>query len=329
MDWKQQFVEWMFPFNQQDLRLEQALQLKHAHLPERLYKYRAFDPQGYALQNLREGTVWLADPTSFNDPYDCGHTIDMARMAADTFRRAPERSLEGLPAWLDSKQIVEALEGTDDPLGDLIERLLDAVPTDQRERTRQAMKDVVAEQRDAFADDAVTQIKHAFKLCAFSERLDSTLMWAHYSDYHTGFCVEYDIRALPPSDWVSRFMCPVIYSDALFDATEHVLRGTDSPDFYNLHWNLAGLRKATDWSYEQEWRLLFTNGVLNAPQAWPMPKPTAVYLGSHTRSGHQAELLEICRGLDVPVRQMQLSKREYRMTPGAVLATRGAAATSA
>lgn len=37
----------------------------------KLYKYRAFDPKGYALKNLRDGTLHCSPPDVFNDPFDC------------------------------------------------------------------------------------------------------------------------------------------------------------------------------------------------------------------------------------------------------------------
>lgn len=37
----------------------------------KLYKYRSFDEKGYALANLKSGTLHCSNPTLFNDPFDC------------------------------------------------------------------------------------------------------------------------------------------------------------------------------------------------------------------------------------------------------------------
>lgn len=37
----------------------------------KLYKYRSFDENGYALANLKSGTLHCSNPTLFNDPFDC------------------------------------------------------------------------------------------------------------------------------------------------------------------------------------------------------------------------------------------------------------------
>lgn len=41
----------------------------------KMYKYRAFNE--YALSNLKEGTLYCAVPSSFNDPFDCKIGIDI------------------------------------------------------------------------------------------------------------------------------------------------------------------------------------------------------------------------------------------------------------
>lgn len=37
----------------------------------KLYKYRSFDKNGYALVNLNDGTLHCSKPSEFNDPFDC------------------------------------------------------------------------------------------------------------------------------------------------------------------------------------------------------------------------------------------------------------------
>lgn len=40
-------------------------------LSGKLYKYRSFDKDGFSLQNLNDNTLHCANPTAFNDPFDC------------------------------------------------------------------------------------------------------------------------------------------------------------------------------------------------------------------------------------------------------------------
>ena len=54
--------------------------LKHTQ-DGRLYKYRAFDSNGYALNSLITGTLYCARPDSFNDPFDCRLGITYTALA--------------------------------------------------------------------------------------------------------------------------------------------------------------------------------------------------------------------------------------------------------
>lgn len=37
----------------------------------KLFKYRSFDKEGFSLKNLRDNTLHCANPSAFNDPFDC------------------------------------------------------------------------------------------------------------------------------------------------------------------------------------------------------------------------------------------------------------------
>lgn len=47
------------------------LLLNDTNMRGKLYKYRSFDENGFALKNLESGTLYCASPNSFNDPFDC------------------------------------------------------------------------------------------------------------------------------------------------------------------------------------------------------------------------------------------------------------------
>jgi hypothetical protein len=53
--------------------MAQALAIKQQHLPKRIYKYRR-DCKN-SLDNLKNNTVWLGSPDSYNDPYDCAFRL--------------------------------------------------------------------------------------------------------------------------------------------------------------------------------------------------------------------------------------------------------------
>lgn len=313
MSWIDQFVEMLFPLDARRLNIEGAFLLKHQHLPPSIFKYRSVTD--HTLKNLDEDTVWLADPRSLNDPYDCAHSTDLDRMSCDLLCSMPPDLAAMLSPEKFPSEVLAQLSKSTDPEGFLIDTMFSGEPTKKRERIKEEMRDLLHTLHEDMVRAHSETLKGAFKLCSFSERLDSTLMWAHYADYHKGFCIEYDVRAFPPSDYRSRFLYPVIYTDRLYDATPHYMKGVEHETFNNLHLNLAGLSKSIDWKYEQEWRLLFANGVLKEAQAYPMGKPKAVYLGSHIESGNQERVLAICTRRDIPVKKMRHSSSMFLMEP--------------
>jgi hypothetical protein len=71
--WKDAVFELMEKSTAGKRSFEDAIALKERFLPAKVYKYR-FD-NNCARQNLKDDTVWLASPSTFNDPYDCEFTV--------------------------------------------------------------------------------------------------------------------------------------------------------------------------------------------------------------------------------------------------------------
>lgn len=310
MSWKDAFTEKLFALDARKLDIEAAYRLKHANLPSAIFKYR--DVRTYSLANLSEGTVWLADPRTLNDPYDCAHFIDQAALEKKLLMTLPPGLAEMLPTTR-RDELLEALRSSDELSPTLVDVLLREEPSDIREGLKQGLAEEMGALRGDLMEFHSNKIKDSFKLCSFSERVDSSLMWAHYADHHKGFCVEYDVASLTPDDYRARFLYPVLYSDRVFDATEHIAAGVDSSTFNNLRFSLAGLVKASDWSYEREWRLVFMAGVIKTAQSYPMPRPRRVYLGSHIAADDQKRVMAICDSLSVEVAKMRHSQSEFRM----------------
>ncbi|MFP3801819.1 DUF2971 domain-containing protein [Paraburkholderia sp. SIMBA_027] len=313
MSWIDEFVELLFPIDAKNLKIEPAYMLKQQNLPRSVFKYRGVNE--YSLANLRDNQVWLADPKTFNDPYDCSVFVDLDAMADASFKSPPNELLQLMrtrfpPEIVDTFQA--AVTGSDNPFEALVNAVATELPADQRPGIATALKEAFSQVNRQYAVRNSDRFKEAFKVCSFSERVDSTLMWAHYANYHKGFCVEYSMEGFTPSDPLTRFMYPVIYAEHPFNATESIQTvGTASHN--NLYLNKAGLIKSTDWAYEKEWRLIISNGLLKSAQSFGMPTPKCVYLGSHITPEDQQKILEICHSKGVPVRKMKHSPGVFAM----------------
>ncbi len=78
-------------------------------------------------------------------------------------------------------------------------------------------------------------------------------------------------------------------------------KNIESQDFNNLFGLIAGSRKALDWSYEEEWRLLLPMGDSCEDSNYLMPKPTAIYLGTHISVEDEKKIREIAESKSIEV----------------------------
>jgi hypothetical protein len=82
-------------------------------------------------------------------------------------------------------------------------------------------------------------------ICCFSEPKDNILMWSHYADCHRGVCLEFTFE---PTEPVFRDAKPIEYASTYPEM--NYLKQEGQKGMF--------LRKASDWSYEKEWRV-FSN----------------------------------------------------------------------
>jgi hypothetical protein len=306
--WIEEFVSHLKKSTVATPRLEQALALKDVHLPKYLYKYQRIKP--YSLTNLRDDTVWICSPEAYNDPYDCLFRIAEAEVVTAAKRGLVKDfvRLFKLREFL-SPHAIKLARASDDPL----QRLVDALPMDQVFPSGSdpvQMAQFTSIQVPKFVGDTIKfihQIRDATKVCSFTERSDSIVMWSHYADYHKGFCIEYDISQLPTEHLLRRSVFPAVYSAGLFDLTQWAekLVSTRREQFNPALVLLAMMSKHKDWKYEREWRFVLTEPRLSDDRALPVPKPTRVLLGSRMPEEKKTELTGICTTKGIEVWQME------------------------
>ncbi|MDD5462972.1 MAG: hypothetical protein PHG00_15290 [Methylococcales bacterium] len=92
--WIIEFLEMLFPLDVKKVDIEGAFLHKYKNLPSSIFKYRSVTKN--SLLNLEQGRVWLADPRSLNDPYDCSHSVDFQRMSEKLLPTVPPQTVENL-----------------------------------------------------------------------------------------------------------------------------------------------------------------------------------------------------------------------------------------
>lgn len=238
--------------------------------PQKLYKYMRFD--SYWRQNVFDGQFFLAPAENINDPFDCLAYIDHQKYAEHMMREASD-----MFPMVDRQIIISSVQET-------MEIDLDKILNEK--------------------------IRKSFRLSSLSESLSSPLMWAHYTNNHTGFCIEYDMNRLAPG--YKHGILPVIYSDERYDATE---------DFISLSGNQLMnlcLFKSSCWKYEKEWRMVIPENIVTDGEYYADFKNaiSAIYLGIKSSEKHHDKILEICakyQEIGIPVYQMGIEHKSYQL----------------
>lgn len=311
MDWKKIFVEKMLgPYiNINDI--DYYLKLKYDNIPKKLFKYREFDIEDNAIKNLVNDTVWMNSPQNFNDPFDCGMTFNPHKITSPKKGIIALLDNIGMSKEFQEKMVPEFLKATN-PATEALRFLSSSNILDKT-----VAEEIIAElekRTENQIEDFSEKTKNLTKVCAFSESESSVLMWAHYAKYHTGFCIEYDFPSLGFESITTRLLYPVLYSELLHDHTNHVA-DIDITRANPLSIVLPVLTKALDWSYEKEWRLVFSNNFMQAPQTHKVPKPTKIYSGAKIGTKDAEKLERVCSTLDIPLVKMKISNTSFNIIP--------------
>ncbi len=190
-------------------------------LPERLYKYSSLqgDRLWWARDIIVERRVYFANPTSFNDPFECRFLFSMAGTDAqwNEFLRRPEVAA--------ANGLAPGVEPTSQQMSEWKNNAIARAP----------------QLGEAFRKNA----KNDVGILCFSERPDDILLWSHYADSHRGVCFGFSVADDP---LFAHEIAKVTYQTDFpicdyFDQPEDVER-------------IAFSTKLAQWSYEAEWRVI-------------------------------------------------------------------------
>lgn len=275
---------------------KQASELKRKNFPTSLYRFMRLNE--YSIASVKNATFWLASIDSLNDPYESSLLFrkgDYFRsiLCSNSFIESFHKNYN----WqLSDAEINKVLESTD-PYQTF------------REVCRSHGWVVGATEQEFYKDENendwkknVATVRQISKICSFTERFDSVLMWSHYAEQHKGICVEYDF--LNSKDW--DYLEPVYYSDKLFNLSAR--------NSLNTNQLLAASTKSKDWEYEKEWRVIATTREPMTYVKGPVPK--TVLIGTRyteNDSTFQYGLEKEVKKQGIPIKQVKLHPTEYRM----------------
>lgn len=212
------------------------------YVPQKLYKYRSLNE--YTLESLKESYVYASSPLDFNDIFDCRNNINYGNIELyknEALRNISHFSYEKLP--LDNEIY---------------------------------QKYFIAKTIHGFE-----YMTNSSRIACFSETNKSNLMWSHYSENHTGICIEYDYTK---NKKITNHIFPVNYINKPINTIE--LKNPDINNYnseYELDILISALTKSKEWEYEKEWRFIITSTTFDKDNKGikiPAPIPNSILLGS-------------------------------------------------
>lgn len=133
---------------------------------------------------------------------------------------------------------------------------------------------------------------------SLSQVKNNLLMWAHYSDNHTGICIEFD-STIPGS--IFHEAKPVAY---VHKFESHTL---GNPFEKEMVTNLAAFVKSKHWRYEKEWRIIRQD---KGCQPFSPKSITGVILGCKISDENKAWVVEWANKRKEPV-QIYEAKKQF------------------
>ena len=136
-------------------------------------------------------------------------------------------------------------------------------------------------------------------ICCFSEEYDNPLLWSHYGDQHRGICIGYSLDRKPTPELKKvRYGGDRTVTTSLL---EQALLKKDADAIAQLDADVL-LRKAPEWSYEKEWRLIGKTGLQESPL-----KLTEITFGYRCSPAVQHTLMKALEGRSSGVRFYEIN----------------------
>lgn len=206
---------------------------KYLNLKEKR-DYKTGKNINYTIRNLSKNLLYFSHPTEFNDPFDSKIYVNN------------KGTKEQWIAYLCENHICDDIEAAKKEIRNFI-KWEDGLISPKEDISKEPIK--------------------VPRVCCFSERNDSILMWSHYADCHKGICLCF--RAAKNFD---HYYIPLRMPNSktrTFDAIEgkfeivdyqkdpvlQISRFNDQAITDNLI-SKQLLLKSQDWSYEKEYRII-------------------------------------------------------------------------
>ena len=245
------------------------------YIPQQLYRYKAFDKNGYWKDELLNGKIHLSEPDMFNDPFDSLLRFDFEKLYND----------ENV-----NKEITEYIKR--ESQGENSEKItLTMLKKAEAEAIKNSQKDIA--------------------IACFSEANDSILMWSHYSDFHKGICIEYNTSNLGTTERSKLY--PVLYNTEKFDSTNDLKNHSAIIKINYITHKAKEWCYEKEWRVAKK-VVKDLDGKKNESFIEWGKNISAVYIGVKCEENIE-DILEWGNQNKIKIYQMKLSNDEYKLKP--------------
>lgn len=209
--------------------------------------------------------LYFADPSTFNDPLDTKPSLETDIATSELERVFGELVERRVRAEMTAAAQTIKYKGP---------KTVEHIARHSRRRAEQMIADIRYNATDpTFEIDDPLQFllgqyveqellrQYDKGIVSFGERSDCPLMWSHYGDQHRGVCVGYSV----PADVVSNVQKVNYGGGRLVTASMVAAMVDEKEEARRVVDEAVLLRKAADWSYEHEWRLIGRRGLQDSP----------------------------------------------------------------
>ncbi|MEJ9160133.1 hypothetical protein, partial [Paenibacillus graminis] len=179
--WIEDYIKLQFPFDPGEMRIEEAVQLKHENIPPALYRYRSFND--YSIRNLVNDQERLSYPIEFNDPYDTALQVNYDFLAKELFVQKNMKDMfnglreGGVEISLEKENEIQNSANPFYSLAKLVAKF-DKQLEGTEEEFAKTMTEFCLEQTKLLFSRFKDSIQTGYLVTCLSEVNDSILMWS-------------------------------------------------------------------------------------------------------------------------------------------------------
>jgi hypothetical protein len=229
--------------------------------PKRIYKYRAFS--ALSLEALVQDLLYFADPSTFNDPLDAQPTLENDLPAADLERILRSLVIKRITGEMSAAARTIKYNGprTSEHIARHAQQSAEDLVAQIRYNATDPDYDMDDPEQFLFGSNVHEEVLRRYDrgVVSLAQRADCPLMWSHYGDQHKGICIGYsapeDVELEPVNYGGARSIKASVIRD-MVDGDRAAARAVDEAVL---------LKKAYDWRYEREWRLIGDRGLQDSP----------------------------------------------------------------